>query len=97
MSQLQQPSTHSTKPNEIKLPPCPKCKKPMDWHSVWAIGRSPRQSNTRRWPTIVSQAFGRTEAGARPSRLQTVQAYYDPKSVHVFECDNCVRYVAIAS
>jgi hypothetical protein len=61
MPQLQQPSTHSTKPNEIKRPPCLKCKRPMDWHSV-----------------------------------ETVQAYYGPKSVQIFECENCGRLAAIA-
>ena len=62
MPQPHQPSTNSAKPNQIKRPPCPKCKKPMDWHSV-----------------------------------ETVQAYYGPKSIQVFKCENCDRLNAFAS
>jgi RNase P subunit RPR2 len=62
MTQPHQPSTSATKPNEIKRPPCPKCKGPMDGHSI-----------------------------------ETVQAYYGPKSVQIFECEKCGRLVAIAS
>jgi RNase P subunit RPR2 len=62
MAQQLQPSvTHSTQPR-IKRPSCPKCKRPMDWHSV-----------------------------------ETVQAYYGPKSVQIFECENCGRLAASAS
>jgi hypothetical protein len=60
MTQPHQPSTSSTKPNEINRPPCLRCKRPMEWHSV-----------------------------------ETVQAYYGPKSVQIFECENCGRLTAL--
>ena len=58
---LQPPVTQSTQP-KTKRPSCPKCKQPMDWHSV-----------------------------------ETVQAYYGPKSVQIFVCENCGRLAASAS